>query len=164
MAEPITDAELAEMRLAQDHPAGYHVEREQLRGLLARLGAAERERDEARATAGKLNRRVGEMESEAARVARIEARIRERDTRRPLPRIEAAFALAAAEERIATLEAVLVEWEEANAACRASAIRPVRTPESNLDMERKLRANDALKYTARRIRASAEQIAKEAEK
>ena len=114
----------------------------------ARIATLERERDEARATSARLNRRVGDMESEAARIAKIEARIAERNTRKPLPRIEAAFALAAAEERIATLEAAGrgmlasadAEWETSGAghdwreACSAmrAALRGVeeKSPEA----------------------------------
>ena len=50
-----------------------------------------------RATNAKLNRRVQEMESAIARITKIERRIAERAQGKPLGRIEAGFALAAAE-------------------------------------------------------------------
>ena len=47
MADEITDAEIDELRRFAAHPAGYHMSKEVLAGLLARLERAERERDEA---------------------------------------------------------------------------------------------------------------------
>ena len=76
----------------------------------ARIATLERERDEARQSNARMNRRAQEAEAAAERLRKIEARIAERDARKPLPRIEAAFALAAAEARIATLERELSRW------------------------------------------------------
>lgn len=61
-----------------------------------------------------------------------------------------------ARDRIATLEAAITEWGEACEDARAASLptRPTRTPESNLAVERKLKATDALKAESRRIRAA----------
>lgn len=64
-----------------------------------------------RATNARLNRRVQEMESAVHRVERIEARIAERVQGKPLGRIEAGFAIAAAQADRDALRAQLADAE-----------------------------------------------------
>lgn len=66
-----------------------------------------RERDEARATNAKLNRRAQELAGAAARYEKITLRIAEHQRGKPLGRIEAGFAIAAAEVRAEAAESRL---------------------------------------------------------
>lgn len=62
-----------------------------------RVAELEAALSDARESNARLNRRAQEAEAKAARTEKIERRIAERDRGKPLPRIEAAFAIAAAE-------------------------------------------------------------------
>lgn len=88
-------------------------------------------------TNAKLNRRVQEMESAAARLAKIERRIAERARGKPLGRIEAGFAIAAAETNAArwrecaeALAAALDERGEHHWSCNRADFRGGRPTES----------------------------------
>ncbi len=81
--------------------------------LRARVDELTRERGEARKAAAQANRKAQSNESAAIKFAKIEARIAEHGTRKPLPRIEAAFALAAANVALAASEARVKVLEKA---------------------------------------------------
>ena len=87
-----------------------------LRALLAdsdALAAAERERDEARATNQTLNRIAQHWERAAIRAKKIEQRIADHERGKPLGRIEASFALAAAQTDADALRAQVAKLREA---------------------------------------------------